>query len=247
MSTGRARRADPPERRAFSVLTASASWVTGCPSTRATMADVLVRRLAPRFAPRVLRRCRAGRRDGRTRARAPRRAGLRPQADRPQRPRRPRPRAARRDLRRVEEDVPKGELLVLSAHGVAPAVRAAAARARPARRSTRPARSSRRCTPRPAGTRPLGYTVVLVGHAGHEEVEGTLGEAPGATVLVADGRGCRAHPRARPGPGRLRHPDDPLGRRDGGDRRRAPPPLSGDRRAPGAATSATRRRTGSGR
>ena len=29
-----------------------------------------------------------------------------------------------------------------------------------------------------------GYTVVLVGHAGHEEVEGTLGEAPEAIVLV---------------------------------------------------------------
>jgi (E)-4-hydroxy-3-methyl-but-2-enyl pyrophosphate reductase (IPP and DMAPP forming) len=29
-----------------------------------------------------------------------------------------------------------------------------------------------------------GYTVVLIGHAGHEEVEGTTGEAPDAIVLV---------------------------------------------------------------
>ena len=29
-----------------------------------------------------------------------------------------------------------------------------------------------------------GYTVALIGHAGHEEVEGTLGEAPDSTVLV---------------------------------------------------------------
>src|SRR5207249_4202033 len=29
-----------------------------------------------------------------------------------------------------------------------------------------------------------GYTVVLIGHAGHEEVEGTTGEAPEAIVLV---------------------------------------------------------------
>jgi 4-hydroxy-3-methylbut-2-enyl diphosphate reductase len=29
-----------------------------------------------------------------------------------------------------------------------------------------------------------GYTVALIGHAGHEEVEGTLGEAPESTVLV---------------------------------------------------------------
>ena len=29
-----------------------------------------------------------------------------------------------------------------------------------------------------------GYTIVLVGHAGHEEVEGTMGEAPEHIVLV---------------------------------------------------------------
>jgi len=29
-----------------------------------------------------------------------------------------------------------------------------------------------------------GYLIVLIGHAGHEEVEGTLGEAPESTVLV---------------------------------------------------------------
>ena len=29
-----------------------------------------------------------------------------------------------------------------------------------------------------------GYTIVLVGHAGHEEVEGTMGEVPGSIVLV---------------------------------------------------------------
>ena len=31
-----------------------------------------------------------------------------------------------------------------------------------------------------------GYRVVLIGHAGHEEVVGTMGEAPEATVLVQD-------------------------------------------------------------
>jgi 4-hydroxy-3-methylbut-2-enyl diphosphate reductase len=29
-----------------------------------------------------------------------------------------------------------------------------------------------------------GYTIVLIGHAGHEEVEGTMGEAPGSIILV---------------------------------------------------------------
>jgi len=31
-----------------------------------------------------------------------------------------------------------------------------------------------------------GYTIVLIGHAGHEEVEGTMGEAPDDIVLVQD-------------------------------------------------------------
>ena len=31
-----------------------------------------------------------------------------------------------------------------------------------------------------------GYTIVLVGHDGHEEVEGTMGEAPEQIVLVQD-------------------------------------------------------------
>ena len=40
-----------------------------------------------------------------------------------------------------------------------------------------------------------GYTVALIGHAGHEEVEGTLGEAPDSTVPGADRR--RREPRSR--------------------------------------------------
>ncbi len=32
--------------------------------------------------------------------------------------------------------------------------------------------------------RPGGYTILLVGHAGHEEVIGTMGEAPDVTTLV---------------------------------------------------------------
>ena len=31
-----------------------------------------------------------------------------------------------------------------------------------------------------------GYTVILIGHEGHEEVVGTMGEAPEATILVQD-------------------------------------------------------------
>src|SRR6516162_4381807 len=82
-----------------------------------------------------------------------------------------------------ESDVPEGATVVFSAHGVAPSVHA---NARERRLDTIDA------------TCPLvtkvhveakkfaadGYTIVLVGHAGHEEVEGTMGEAPEHIVLI---------------------------------------------------------------
>ena len=81
------------------------------------------------------------------------------------------------------DDIPEGAVTVFSAHGVSPAVHADAAR---------------RGLQTIDATCPLvtkvhreavkfaadGYTIVLVGHAGHEEVEGTMGEAPGEMVLV---------------------------------------------------------------
>jgi 4-hydroxy-3-methylbut-2-enyl diphosphate reductase len=82
-----------------------------------------------------------------------------------------------------ETEVPEGGVVVLSAHGVAPAV-------------------YRNCTERKLqvidATCPLvtkvhtearryaadGYSIVLVGHEGHEEVVGTMGEAPEAIQLI---------------------------------------------------------------
>jgi 4-hydroxy-3-methylbut-2-enyl diphosphate reductase len=82
-----------------------------------------------------------------------------------------------------QTEVPEGAVCVFSAHGVAPSVRAGAAERRLRtidatcplvtkvhREATRFAQD--------------GYTVVLVGHEGHEEVEGTMGEAPDQIVLV---------------------------------------------------------------
>ena len=82
-----------------------------------------------------------------------------------------------------EDDVPEGSLLVLSAHGVAPAVHERARR-RGLRTidATCPLVAKVHAEARRYAA--AGYTIVLVGHAGHEEVEGTLGEAPEATVLV---------------------------------------------------------------
>jgi 4-hydroxy-3-methylbut-2-enyl diphosphate reductase len=82
-----------------------------------------------------------------------------------------------------EAEAPEGATIVFSAHGVAPSVYA---------------RSAERSLNTIDATCPLvtkvhvqarryaadGYTVVLVGHAGHEEVVGTMGEAPDSIVLV---------------------------------------------------------------
>jgi 4-hydroxy-3-methylbut-2-en-1-yl diphosphate reductase len=82
-----------------------------------------------------------------------------------------------------EDDVPHGSLLVLSAHGVAPLVRERAALRRlRAVDATCPLVAKVHSEARRYAAE--GYTIVLVGHAGHEEVEGTLGEAPEATVVV---------------------------------------------------------------
>jgi 4-hydroxy-3-methylbut-2-enyl diphosphate reductase len=79
--------------------------------------------------------------------------------------------------------VPKGAPVVFSAHGVAPAVRRAAeARDLTAIDATCPLVTKVHTQARRFADR--GYTVVLIGHAGHEEVEGTTGEAPDAIVLV---------------------------------------------------------------
>ncbi len=82
-----------------------------------------------------------------------------------------------------EEDAPFGAVLVLSAHGVAPAVRdRATARRQRIVDATCPLVAKVHASAKRYAAE--GYTIVLVGHAGHEEVEGTLGEAPEATILV---------------------------------------------------------------
>lgn len=83
----------------------------------------------------------------------------------------------------LSDQIPEGAITVFSAHGVSPAVHADA---------------ERRELQVIDATCPLvtkvhreavnfaedGYTIILIGHDGHEEVEGTMGEAPEAIVLV---------------------------------------------------------------
>ena len=89
------------------------------------------------------------------------------------------------------EGVPEGAVTIFSAHGVSPAVHASA--------------KTRRLNVIDA-TCPLvtkvhseavrfareGYTLLLIGHAGHEEVEGTMGEAPASIRLVQTVEEARA-------------------------------------------------------
>ena len=82
-------------------------------------------------------------------------------------------------------EVPSGAPVVFSAHGIAPAVRAeAAARGLRTIDATCPLVTKVHAQARRYAE--AGYAIVLIGHAGHEEVEGTLGEAPEETVLVED-------------------------------------------------------------
>ena len=84
-----------------------------------------------------------------------------------------------------ENEVPAGAVVVYSAHGVAPSVHESSRRLGHAViDATCPLVTKVHVQARRYAAN--GYTVVLVGHAGHEEVVGTMGEAPEATVLVQD-------------------------------------------------------------
>jgi 4-hydroxy-3-methylbut-2-enyl diphosphate reductase len=91
------------------------------------------------------------------------------------------------------EEVPAGQTVLYSAHGVAPEIRRL---------------SKERNLRAIDATCPLvtkvhleavkfakeGYTIILVGHEGHDEVLGTMGEAPDHMVLVEDAEDVAALP-----------------------------------------------------
>jgi 4-hydroxy-3-methylbut-2-enyl diphosphate reductase len=82
-----------------------------------------------------------------------------------------------------EREVPEGKTVVLSAHGVAPSVYAnAKARGLNTIDATCPLVTKVHVQARRYAA--VGYTILLIGHAGHEEVVGTMGEAPESTILV---------------------------------------------------------------
>ena len=79
--------------------------------------------------------------------------------------------------------VPDGATVVFSAHGVSPEVRAEASRRElDVVDATCPLVAKVHVEARRFAAR--GDTVILIGHTGHEEIEGTFGEAPARTVVV---------------------------------------------------------------
>jgi 4-hydroxy-3-methylbut-2-enyl diphosphate reductase len=83
----------------------------------------------------------------------------------------------------IDESIPKGATTVFSAHGVSPAVHAQAAqRSLSTIDATCPLVTKVHVEAKKFAAD--GYTIVLIGHGGHEEVEGTMGEAPESIVLV---------------------------------------------------------------
>jgi 4-hydroxy-3-methylbut-2-enyl diphosphate reductase len=83
----------------------------------------------------------------------------------------------------IDDSIPAGATTVFSAHGVSPAVHAqASARSLSTIDATCPLVTKVHVEAKKFAAD--GYTIVLIGHGGHEEVEGTMGEAPDAIVLV---------------------------------------------------------------
>ncbi|MBA3306843.1 MAG: 4-hydroxy-3-methylbut-2-enyl diphosphate reductase [Thermoleophilaceae bacterium] len=82
-----------------------------------------------------------------------------------------------------ETEVPEGETVVFSAHGVAPSVHSnSLERGLKTIDATCPLVTKVHVEAKKFAAE--GYTIVLIGHAGHEEVEGTMGEAPQNIVLI---------------------------------------------------------------
>ena len=89
-----------------------------------------------------------------------------------------------------------------------------------------------------------GYTIVLIGHEGHDEVIGTMGEAPASMVLVEDAADVAAL--TLPADAKLAYLTQTTLSVDEAQRRHRRPADASTRRSSGRTrtTSATRRRTG---
>ncbi len=83
------------------------------------------------------------------------------------------------------EEVPEGQRVIYSAHGVSPAVREAS-RERKLKVIDATCPLVTKVHVEAVKFAKQGYSLVLVGHRDHDEIEGTLGEAPEATQVVSN-------------------------------------------------------------
>jgi 4-hydroxy-3-methylbut-2-enyl diphosphate reductase len=83
----------------------------------------------------------------------------------------------------LDDSIPEGAVTVFSAHGVAPSVHEDAER-RQLRTIDATCPLVTKVHREAVKFAAEGYTIVLIGHSGHEEVEGTMGEVPDSIVLV---------------------------------------------------------------
>ena len=83
----------------------------------------------------------------------------------------------------LRDEIPEGAITVFSAHGVSPMVHADAQK-RKLRTIDATCPLVTKVHREAVKFASEGYTIILIGHAGHEEVEGTMGEAPDRIVLV---------------------------------------------------------------
>jgi len=83
----------------------------------------------------------------------------------------------------LDDSIPEGAVTVFSAHGVAPTVHEDAER-RQLRTIDATCPLVTKVHREAVKFAAEGYTIILIGHSGHEEVEGTMGEAPDNIVLV---------------------------------------------------------------
>jgi 4-hydroxy-3-methylbut-2-enyl diphosphate reductase len=81
------------------------------------------------------------------------------------------------------EDVPEGGTVLYSAHGVSPVIREASAR-RNLRAIDATCPLVTKVHTEAIRYAKAGYTIVLIGHEGHDEVVGTMGEVPHSILLV---------------------------------------------------------------
>ena len=129
------------------------------------------------------------------------------------------------------DDVPNGQRVIYSAHGVSPAVREIS-RDRNLKVIDATCPLVTKVHIEAVKFAKQGYSLVLIGHRDHDEIEGTLGEAPEVTQVVSNVAEVAALEVPDPEPRGLSHPDHALAGRGARHHPRPQVEVSQHRRPP---------------